>query len=80
MMDTTAFSFITIAYPHKIESVVSYMEISGGAGAMVGPVIGSFIYSAVGFKITFFIFGALLTPFAILFMFALPKPSEVKER
>ena len=56
------------------------MEIVGGAGAMVGPVIGSFIYSAVGFKTTFFIFGAVLTPFAILFMFALPKPSEVKER
>ena len=49
MMATAAFSFVSIAYPQKIERVVSYMEFFGGIGAMVGPVIGSFIYGAVGF-------------------------------
>ena len=49
MINTAAYSFASIAYPQKIESVISYMEIAAGFGAMVGPVIGSLIYGAVGF-------------------------------
>ena len=49
MINTASYSFASIAYPHKIESVISYMEIMVGAGGMLGPVVGSFVYSAVGF-------------------------------
>ena len=80
MINTASFSFASIAYPQKVESVISYMETMAGLGNMAGPVLGSFIYTAVGFETTFFIFGGALTPIAIIIMFSLPKPSEVRER
>ena len=46
----------------------------------MGPVIGSFVYDAVGFKATFFIFGASMAPITVLILCYLPGPMEVREK
>ena len=38
-----------------------------GIGLMIGPIVGSSIYTAVGFKWTFVFLGATLLPLAFLF-------------
>ena len=42
------------------------LEATSGIGLILGPIIGSSIYTAVGFKWTFVILGAVLIPLAIM--------------
>ena len=42
------------------------LEAMSGIGLILGPIVGSSIYTAVGFKYTFFILGAACIPFAVL--------------
>ena len=77
MINTAAYSFASTAYPDTIEKVISRMEACVGLGCIAGPVFGSFVYTAVGFAKTFFIFGAGLTPMAVLICIFLPKPKDV---
>ena len=50
-----------------------------GIGLICGPIIGSSVYTAVGFKWTFVILGAALLPLACLFnCLLLRKLREVK--
>ena len=79
MINTAAYSFASTAYPDKIDKVISRMEACVGLGSIAGPVFGSFVFSAVGFAKTFFIFGVCLTPMAVLICIFLPKPKDVKK-
>ena len=76
-MNTTAYSFAASAYADDIEKVIAMMEIIVGIGCTIGPVLGSFIYEAVGFAWTFIIFGMAMAPNAILALF-LAKPADIK--
>ena len=55
------------------------MEATVGAGMMLGPILGSFIYNAVGFFKTFAIFGIAMTPISIIVLFALPDPTKIRK-
>ena len=46
----------------------------------MGPVLGSLIYSNLGFGATFWVIGGMMGPVAILILLTLPKPVYVKER
>ena len=80
MINTSGYSFASQAYPDKLEKVISLMEATVGAGMMLGPILGSFIYNAVGFFKTFAIFGIAMTPISIIVIFALPKPSSIRKK
>ena len=45
----------------------------------MGPVLGSLVYNAVGFKLTFYIFGAAMLPFALLVCCCMREPSASEE-
>ena len=68
------------AYPDDVEKVISLMEAMVGAGNMMGPILGSFIYNTFGFEITFYIFGLVMVPISFLNLVGLPKPESVKEK
>ena len=78
MINTAAYSFASTAYPDTIDKVIAIMEAVVGVGCTSGPILGSFVYSAVGFANTFFIFGGCLAPVAVLICICLPKPKDVK--
>ena len=40
------------------------LEAVGGTGLILGPIIGSSIYTAVGFKLTFIYLGVAMIPLA----------------
>ena len=67
-MNTSSYSFVSLIYPEKekLESAISMLESTSGIGLILGPIIGSSIYTAVGFKGTFVILGAILIPLAIM--------------
>ena len=79
MLNTASYSFVSTAYGDNVEKVLSIMETVIGLGCMSGPVLGSFVYSSLGFSWTFYIFGGLMAPISILIVLFLPKPADVKE-
>ena len=68
ILNTAAYSFASLIYPDpkKMESAISMLEATSGIGLIIGPIIGSSIYTAVGFKWTFVLLGAILLPLAFL--------------
>ena len=44
MLDTSAYAFVSTAYPEKVEGVISVLEAGTGIGNMMGPVLGSFVF------------------------------------
>ena len=55
MINTTAYSFASQAFPHEIEKLVSLLEGVSGIGITFSPILGVFVFKAVGFSNTFFI-------------------------
>ena len=76
MTNTSVFSYAAQAYPDRVEQVISLVEGAVGIGCTVGPILGAFIYDAVGFSTTFYIIGASIAPFALLICSCLPKPTQ----
>ena len=68
ILNTSSYSFVSLIYldKEKLESAISMLEATSGIGLILGPIIGSSIYTAVGFKWTFVILGAVLIPLAIM--------------
>lgn len=75
MINTAAYSFASQAYPDDVEAVVGLMETLVGVGCITAPILGSFIYSLVGYAWTFYIFGILMAPSTFLAM-CLGTPQE----
>ena len=68
ILNTSSYSFVSLIFPdkHKLESAIQMLEATSGIGLILGPIIGSSIYTQVGFKGTFLILGAALVPLAII--------------
>ena len=47
---------------------------------MIGPILGSFVYNAVGFFKTFAIFGIVMAPISLIVLLALPTPLKVRRK
>lgn len=63
---------ITIEFAHKREEYVGYCQSACGIGLMVGPVLGSMIYSSLGYENTFFVFAGMLLVSCGFVFFILP--------
>ena len=50
----------------KLHDAASMLEAMQGVGTILGPIIGSSIYTAVGFKLTFYYLGGALIPLAFI--------------
>ncbi len=59
-VQTTCYSIATNDFPEKKEQIVGWVEALTGLGLIVGPIIGSTLYSALGYEHTFFIYGSFL--------------------
>eukprot|EP00347_Sterkiella_histriomuscorum_P019495 403341410 len=58
-IQTTCYSICTNFYPDKKEALVGYIEAVTGIGLILGPIIGSVLYTMGGFTFTFFTFGSV---------------------
>lgn len=76
MINTSVYSFASQAYPTKVDKIISLMEGVVGVGCTLGPMVGSFVYQAVGFSTTFYIFGAAMSPTALMVCLLLGKPKK----
>lgn len=59
--------------------IVGWVEAMTGLGLIVGPIIGSSLYSLFGYSYTFFIYGAFLVLLAIMIRCNFPQRPDVSE-
>ena len=59
-------------FPDRKEEVVGWVEAMTGVGLISGPIIGSTLYSILGYANTFFIYGAILIVAALLIKLRFP--------
>ncbi len=71
-MSTAGYSIITIEFPSKKENYLGYCQASVGIGLMLGPVIGSALYTYFLFSNTFYIFAGVLALGMITVVFVIP--------
>lgn len=61
--------------------IVGWVEAMTGVGLIVGPIIGSALYSSFGYSSTFFIYGSFLVFLALVIKLNFPsKNDNDKER
>ena len=63
MIMTTSYAIVTIVYKENQQQYLGFLESSQGLGLIVGPMIGSTLYTFIGFECTFYWLGLV---FAIL--------------
>lgn len=59
MIQTTMFSLGTNFFPEDKDAMVGYMEAVTGIGLILGPIIGSTLYSLGGYVFIFYSFGSI---------------------
>ena len=59
--------------------IVGLVEAMTGLGLIVGPIIGSALYSFFGYKQTFFIYGGFLVFLSIIIRIFFPTNTEREE-
>jgi MFS family permease len=86
MVATSAYSIVSIEFPHNREVYIGYCQTAVGLGLLLGPVIGTTIYKFVHYENTFYILAGILALSFISAVFLLPsrinkyktdKPNEV---
>lgn len=68
----SAYSIISFEFQKNREQYIGYAQASSGIGLMVGPVLGSVIYSNLNFQRVFYVFGGILLAGSILVILILP--------
>jgi len=66
MLNVAIYSLASMFWPDDVELALSLLEAFSGIGMILGPIVGSAVYTWFGFKLTFFVFGSTLVPIAIL--------------
>ena len=69
---TSYFTIATNDYKEKKVEIIGWIEAMIGLGLVIGPIIGSTLYSAFGFKGTFFVYGGFKIVLAIVMRVKLP--------
>jgi MFS family permease len=64
LIQTTMYSISTNFFPLHKDAMVGYIEAVTGVGLIMGPLIGSALYSIGGYKFIFYAFGSLFIVFS----------------
>jgi len=71
-VQTPCYSMATNDFPERTEEIVSWVEATTGIGLIVGPILGSALYSIFGFSKTFEYYGIFLILLGVLVKFNFP--------
>lgn len=69
LIQTTCYSIAINDFPSEKDAMIGYIEAFTGIGLVLGPIIGSVIYSNLGFENTFYFCGVFIGLFAIFITF-----------
>jgi MFS family permease len=72
MVATSAYSIVAIEFPQQREIYIGYVQTAVGLGLLLGPVIGTLIFSFAGYESTFYILAGVLSCSLCITIFFLP--------
>lgn len=73
LIQTTSYAIVAILFPDNQQKYLGILEAAMGFGLITGPVIGSSLYTAVGFHGTFYCVGSIFICSAVVLYFVVPK-------
>jgi MFS family permease len=68
MIQTTMYSICTNLFENDKEAIIGYIEAFTGIGTILGPLLGTVLYSIGGYEFIFYSFGSI---FAIMSIFVM---------
>jgi len=71
-IQTTSYAVISMSFPDAQEKYIAVMQTAIGGGLIMGPVIGTMLYTAFGFSNTFFLIGLCFLFLTFLLSFVVP--------
>ena len=66
LLNVSCYSLASMWWPNDVEMALSLLEACSGIGMILGPIVGSAVYTILGFRLSFFVLGGLLIPVAFL--------------
>ena len=78
-VQTTCYSIATNEFPDQKEKVVGWVEAMTGLGLITGPIIGSSLYSLLGYSGTFFLYGSFLLILSFVIKMNFPDQNSTSE-
>ena len=75
MIQTACYAVAATDFKSNQDAVIGYLEVMLGLGLGMGPVLGSCLYAAFGFDVSYYIVGISMFCFAALITFA-PRDSS----
>ena len=79
LIQTTLYSVCTNFYPDDKETMVGLIEAFTGVGNIIGPFIGSVLYSVGGYKFIFYAMGSVFILCSSTVRWMLPRDVDVRE-
>ena len=79
MVKTTSYAIITIVYKDNKQKYLGILQTFLGVGMITGPLIGSTLYTFVGFQSTFFGIGATFICLVPILVFVIPNTVNIKD-
>jgi len=79
MVQTSAYSILTLTYPKDINFVVGCIETAAGLGLSLGPVFGTILYNIGGVSLTFLTFFAICLIIGLLVKYQIPEEVDTVE-
>lgn len=73
LIQTTSYAIVSILYPDGQQKYLGILEASMGLGLVVGPVIGSILYTFVEFQGTFYSIGCIFLISVVILIWAIPQ-------
>ena len=72
MIQTTSYAIVAITYPKDQQKYLGILEASIGVGMLLGPIVGSILYSTIGFQGTFYAIGAWFIVLVPVMLWVIP--------
>ena len=83
MVQTTMYSISTNFFPNHKDAMIGYIEAVTGVGLIIGPLVGSALYSIGGYRFAFCVYGAIFffcsTLIKSVFSDAIDSPNHTPE-
>jgi MFS family permease len=78
MLNIATYSLASLIWPKEVHAKVAMLEAFSGVGLILGPLMGSAIYTWLGFKMSFIVMGVALLPLAFV-IYCFLRSKTIKE-
>jgi MFS family permease len=75
---TSVYSIIMMRFPDRKERFLGYCSTAVGLGMMLGPVLGSVLYTFLAFEWTFYVFAFILSIIFVITLVMIPSELDRK--